>query len=934
MKKVVKIVVGIFIALLLLIGILPFLFKDKIIQFVKDEANNNLNAVVDFGEFNLDLIHSFPDFSLHIENVSVKNVGDFEGKTLANIPDLRVKLDLMSVISGDEIQIKRIALTNPTFGVYVLEDGRANWDIAKPSTDSTSTEEEESSGSFKLALQEFSLENCDLIYDDKSLAFYMDAVGLDYTLSGDFTADFTALKNTLQIDTMNMVYDNVKYLNQVLIDVKADLDADLKNSRYTFKENEFKLNELLFGLNGWVDMSHESDISMDLAFSAEKSDFKNFLSLVPAIYANDFASVSVKGNFAFNGTASGKYTETAYPAFDLNFLVENGLINYPDLPKSIAKLNIDLNVSNPGGTDDQTIIDLKKMHMEMAGNPFDMKMRLTTPISDPNIDAHFKGIIDLATVKEVVPLEEGEEMNGVINSDITMAGRLSSIEKEEYEKFNCTGKLIITALDYKAKDLPYTVALNKMSLEFSPKFVQMDEFDAKVGKSDFKASGRLENFIAYALKDEETLYGKLDFNSSFMDVNEFMTEEEGEATTTEGVEEEPLTVVEIPKYIDFTMNSKIDRLLYDNMDITNMGGKIIIKNQQMVMENVGMNLLDGKFTMDGYYETTNPAEPTVNFKIGMADFDFQKTAQTFNTMVEAAPMLEYCKGMFSTKLNFSGKLDQNMEIVMNSLTGDGDLKTKDMIVEGFKPMVKVSEVLKNNELSRMIIGNSNMSYEFKDGRFYLDPFDMKLGKGKATMDGSNGFDQTMDYKMKVEIPRSELGALFNDAANNASNALAGATGVKVNLKEVIKFNVGIGGTNTEPKITTDLKEAQKDLTEDIKEQVKEQVKEKVDSVKKEIKEDVNKEIDKIMADARAQADKIRAEGKNAADAIRKEGYANADKLVADAKNPIAKKAAEIAADKLRKETDAKAQKVEDEANKKADQLVADAQTRADALKNK
>ena len=66
-----------FLVLLIAVFAAPFLFKDKLIQLVKDEANKSLNAKVDFGEFDLTLISSFPDFRFKIQNVSVINVEPF-----------------------------------------------------------------------------------------------------------------------------------------------------------------------------------------------------------------------------------------------------------------------------------------------------------------------------------------------------------------------------------------------------------------------------------------------------------------------------------------------------------------------------------------------------------------------------------------------------------------------------------------------------------------------------------------------------------------------------------------------------------------------------------------------------------------------------------------------------------------------------------------
>ena len=69
-KKIFKILGIIFILLLAAIIVLPMVFKDDIIAKVKEEINNNVNAQVDFGDFDLSLISSFPDFTFSIEEIS------------------------------------------------------------------------------------------------------------------------------------------------------------------------------------------------------------------------------------------------------------------------------------------------------------------------------------------------------------------------------------------------------------------------------------------------------------------------------------------------------------------------------------------------------------------------------------------------------------------------------------------------------------------------------------------------------------------------------------------------------------------------------------------------------------------------------------------------------------------------------------------------
>src|SRR5689334_22980744 len=127
MKKLLKWIGIIFLILLVLIITLPIIFKGKIVALVKEEANKNINAKVDFGDFSLSLIRHFPNFSLGIENLSVINVAPFDGDTLIYSKDLDVTVDLMSVISGGQIKIKSVYLDSPVMNFLVNKNGKANW---------------------------------------------------------------------------------------------------------------------------------------------------------------------------------------------------------------------------------------------------------------------------------------------------------------------------------------------------------------------------------------------------------------------------------------------------------------------------------------------------------------------------------------------------------------------------------------------------------------------------------------------------------------------------------------------------------------------------------------------------------------------------------------------------------------------------------------
>lgn len=919
-----------FLLVLILIIVAPFIFKDKIVQIVKDEANSSLNAKVDFGDFDLTLFSSFPDFRFKIQNVSVINVEPFKGDTLAYIKELSFDLNIKSVIAGDKYQVNSLIIDAPTINGIVMQNGKANWDIAKASADTTTTKPADTSPTkFALKLKSLQIKHADITYIDMQGNMSATLKDLNYTLSGDFTQDNFLLSNLLEIAETSFSTGGVGYLTKAKTRFKADLDMDMPNMKFTFKENELGLNDLGLSFDGFVSMPKE-DIGMDLKFAAKQTEFKSILSLIPSVYSKDFASVQTKGSLKLNGKAAGTMHTSkdgksdTYPSFEINLAILDAMFKYPSLPKSVNNINIDVHVENKKDFLDATVIDVNKFHLEMAGNPIDMWAHVKTPISDPDLAAEVKGIINLASVKEFVPLERGDEMSGIVKADVKAAGRMSSIDKKEYDKFSMGGSLEIDKMNYKTTTLPYAVMLNMMKLNFTNQFVELAAFDALMGKSDIKANGKIDNFLQYIFKDS-LIKGNFNVQSNFMDLNELMSSSGTETVAAKPVAADTaaMTVAEVPGNIDFNLNANFAKVLYDNLTIDNMVGNIVVRQRKVNMTNLKLGLLGGNVLMNGYYETTNPKKPSIDLTLKVDNFDIQKTYTAFNTVQKLAPIGQYAKGMFTATLeNFKADLDQSMSPVLSSLKGNGVFKTNSVSIGGFPAFVKLGEALKIEQLKNLTIQNVMADYEFKEGRVNLrSPVKVKIDKIDAEITGSTGFDQTIDYNWKMNVPTEMFGAQANNMVAGLLGQANSAIGTTVSMPKTVKVNVGFGGTVTNPTVKTGTKAGEAGTT--VKEQVVGAVKDKA-----------NEEAQKILADAQAQVEKMRAEAQAASDKLKAEAYAAADKQVEDVKNPIAKIAAKKAAEVAKKEADKQAQKLLDDSEAKSQKILEDAKAKSAAAAGK
>lgn len=781
--KIAGITVG---AIILLMLLLPFAFQGKIADIVKTEGNKMLNAQFDFQKLNISLFRNFPQASVTLEDFWLKGAGEFANDTLVQAGKVTAAINLLSLFGDSGYDISKIFIEDTRLHAIVLPDGQVNWDIMKPDTeadDETPEADNEEASAFKVQLQRFVIKNMNLIYDDRQGKMYADIRNFNAACSGDLGSERTTLK--LEAETQSLTYkmNGIPFLANANISAKMDVDADLANNKYTLKDNTIRLNAIQAGIDGWVALNDPA-IDMDLKLNTNDIGFKEILSLIPAIYATEFASLKTDGTATLTATAKGILQGDTVPSFNIDMQVKDAMFRYPDLPAGVDQINISANVRNPGGNIDLTTVEINPFGFRLAGNPFSLTANVRTPISDPDFTAAAKGILNLGMIKQVYPLED-MELNGTIDANMQMAGRLSYIEQEQYERMQASGTIGLTDMKLKMKDMP-DVDIRKSLFTFTPKYLQLSETTVNIGKNDITADSRFENYIGYVLKGT-TLKGTLNIRSNYFNLSDFMTASADETATPETAAADSVAtsaagIVEVPSNIDFQMDANMKQVLFDKMSFNNMNGKLIVRGGKVDMNNLSMNTMGGNVVMNGYYSTADVKKPELKAGFKLNNIVFAQAYKELDIVQQMAPIFENLKGNFSGSVNVQTELDATMSPVLNTMQGDGSLSTRDLSLSGVKAIDQIADAVKQPSLKEMKVKDMTLDFTIKDGRVETKPFDIKMGDYNLNLAGSTGLDQSIDYTGKIKLPAS-----------------AG------NLSKLTTLDLKIGGSFTSPKVSVDTK---------------------------------------------------------------------------------------------------------------------------------
>ena len=942
-----------FLLLLIAIILIPILFKDKLKELVIKEVNKTLTAELELDDFDLTFLSTFPNLSVQLHGTRLKGLGDFEGVTLADIKTVRADVGLWDVIKGDAISIDAVHLIEPKVDVRVLYDGRANYDIVKP--DSLKTEEELSEPSnFSLELKKYSIQGGEIRYDDKPGGLYAKIVNLNHEGKGDLTADVIDFETKTTTDELTFEMGGLSYLSKVKTDIVANLLMEFRenSSRFTLKENTFQLNALKFGVDGFYEMLEKND-NIDLELKADKATFKEFISLIPAFYKTGYESMLASGSLGLNAKVKGIIDDVNLPGWDAGIKVSNASIKYPDLPGKIENISIIAGSKFAGGSNlDNMTVDVDKFHADFAGNILDATLKMRNIMSDPSLKSTILAKVDLASLDKVIPLAEGEKYNGKLDADISLDGRMSHIEKEQYEQFKALGTLNLKDFNYVSPELTQEVEVKDMLFRFAPQYLALEKLEAKTGKSDFAVNGTIDNYMGYLFRDE-LLKGKFTFNSAYLDLDELMNivpASESTASTEQTTASAEEGSVEIPGNIDFSLNTKIDKIKFNGMDANTINGLVTLKDKVATLHNLNLNAMGGNIGLTGDYNTQNPAKPKASFGYKLNELDIQQLVSNFVTVEKLAPIAKHLTGKISSNFNLSTDLTSNLEPVLSSIDGLGDLMSSSVKISNLKVFDKLSEVTKLNNFNNQTVNNLKAKFKIEDGKLAFNPFDIVLGGIRTNVSGTTALDQSIDYNLKMNIPKEKIPKEMIKIVEQAA-AKVNSLAPKLNLNVIpneIPINANIIGTFTDPKISTNFKEklmeasgnmkdalvdAAKDKAKEIVDKAKDSVKTVVNNAVEKGKEELEKKKQELLNTAQKQADNIKAEGKKAGDKIRSEADKVYDQAIeAAGSNPLKKKAAETIAQKAKDEAYKKATQTEDEANKRADGIMDKARDEADKLK--
>jgi len=818
MKKIFKILTILILFCLAVIVIIPIVFEDKIIDLVKQTINNNVNATFDFEEADLSLWSSFPSAEVSLKKISLVNKEPFAGDTLFSAATIDLKMPFKDIFKTESegINITNFAVDEAIIAIKIDSSGNANYNITIDKNDKGQISNNNAS-TFELGLQSYNITNSVVSYNDASGKLLLRLTDLNHSGTGNLSSVTSELKTTTS-SSVSLQLDSIAYLNENKITLDAILGIDLKENKYSFLENKATINELPLIFDGFV-KQNQNDQEVAITFKTPSSDFKNFLALIPKHYSKNIEGVTTTGNFDVKGKIEGTVDETHIPRFNILINSDNASFKYPDLPKSLKNININTEIANATGLPRDTYANINKLSFKIDEEVFNANAKLLNISENMKVTASLKGIIDLASLEKIYPAEGVKGIKGILDLDATTSFDMNSIKNHHYENTKTSGKFSVANFKYESKELNSPLEVKKARITFNPKTVNLNTFDATLGKTDIIASGSINNILGFIFADKN-LEGKFNVISNTFSVNDFMVTEIENNETDEITK--PTTSkerIKIPSFLDCAIDAKAKTVLYDDITLRDVTGTLIIKDQKAALRNMRSNVFDGALGFNGEV-STKEAIPSFTMDLDIKQFNITESFTTLDLLKALAPIASVIDGKINSKISLSGNLKDDFTPDLNSLSGNllAELLSSKISSEKAPLLQSLEQNLSFFDSKKLNLDDLKTAVTFKDGKVAIKPFNLNYDDIEIVVSGGHNFDTSLAYDAVINVPAKYLG-------KEASQLLAQLNDEELSTIKV-PVNALISGKFNSPNVKTDLKSAVTNLSKQLANKQKDKLVEK------------------------------------------------------------------------------------------------------------
>jgi AsmA protein len=541
-------------------------------------------------------------------------------------------------------------------------------------------------------------------------------------------------------------YLKYRDLPQALSKINFSLDASCPDNNYrniVINLENLQANFLKNQIMGFFRLTSVRDRTVDAHLSAGCN-----LAELKQVFPMD--SIDFSGMLDFDVNVKGSYLpeKKKFPVTSAQINLKNGSVRTKYYPHPVEKIEIVALATDPTGKMKDLSVKIRPLTFQFEGKTFTMQAALED-FDDLRYEVQSHGVIDLGRIYKVFS-RRGLELDGHLETDLSLKGKQSDANAGRYEKLHNSGLLKLRNIAMTSEDYPRPFIIKTGDFRFDQDKIWFDNFLANYGTSDFRLKGFMQNTISYILSQGGILKGNFQLNSDLITVDEF-TALAPVQSSAQAIATVETGVVIIPRDLDINFKAEVKKTTLRGLEINDLKGEIDLEEGILVLKETGFNIIGCRVAMDATYGSVTPVKGFFDFHIKAVDFDIKRAYNEVAMIREMAPSAGKAEGVVSLDYSVKGMLDARMFPVLPSLEGGGVFSIKKVKIYGLKLFNDISKGTQKEGLSNPDLSKVDINSTIRNNTVTLEQFKFKVKGIRVRISGTTTFDSKLNLRVRLGL---------------------------------------------------------------------------------------------------------------------------------------------------------------------------------------
>ncbi|MFD1551408.1 hypothetical protein DNU06_13600 [Putridiphycobacter roseus] len=734
----------VFVFLITLITILLKIYEDDIEQYAITEINKHLAVKVDVQDMEVTFLASFPYASLNFKKILIHdNYETIESTdTLFYAKDLYLNFSLFDIYQ-ENYEVKNITSNHAVLKIKTAGNGEINYNIVKPSKDTTSS-------NFKFKVEAFNLKNIRFEYANiATKQFYIVDI-LKSTVAGNFTAEKYDLSANAKLFVHQLKTNSFSLLSKKSANLVLGLKIDNKNKSYYFTKGDLTIEKMPFHIKGMLDSEKVNlnikgdDIDLD---QMSKSILNQSVEI-----ANDYEG---KGVVNFTCDIKGPIVATEMPSITADFSIANGEVKHLDKNLSITKIKLNGHYQNGQNKRKEELV-FSNLSLNLLGSAIQGNTTLID-FAIPTFKGNLSGDVNLQTFNDFFQFKSIKTLRGQVVFNTNYAIKFEDIQynPEQFDIFNSTGNFNLKNVAYQG--LGDEVLYQNINGEV---VLNGDDAAAKnitvnTQNSDMILNGALKNFIPF-VEGNSPLGLIATLESDFILLDDFLGDNSENANNAKAQSTFSLT-----DKINLNLDLSIKNLKWANHSFNDIDGKLIMSDRKITVQHFNLKTLSGDIAgnlkLNNYLEKGNAIEGKLRFN----GIDVHKLFKEWDNFDQVSITSDNIEGNARGEIDMYLYFDQYFNIDLDKIVLNNKIEILDGVLKNLSTMKAITGYMRTNKALKLALNKHIDNFESKlmhidfktlkndilieNSRINIPKMDIASSAMDLSLSGWHDFNNQIDY---------------------------------------------------------------------------------------------------------------------------------------------------------------------------------------------